>query len=323
MKKTFILIWITLLLLSSTTGCNKDEIVKNGQADLNDAYEKLRVGVVLKALDSEHWQTMKKGADKAAKDLGVDVIVLAPDKEANVDMQFRIIEDLILHQLDAICIAPCDSANVTPIIKEANTKDIPVFTIDTNADTEVISFIGTNNYLAGKMAGERMLDILDGKGSIVLITGVLEQQTHRDRCLGFKEVLEGSEIKIIEQRQANSETELAMKVMNQLIKEHNNIDAVFVTNALMGLGVLEAINDNGKTDEIKVIGFDIQQELLESIKNGSVDSVIAQNPYSMGYDTVKAAVTYLRGGSVESYIDTGTELVTNQNVNKYIELFGY
>ena len=322
MRKTCILIWITLLLISLTTGCNNNDMVKNGQVDWGK-YHKLRVGVVLKALDSEHWQTMKKGAEKAAKDFGADVIVLAPDKEANVDMQFRIIEDLIFHKLDAICIAPCDSTSVVPIIKEANLQNIPVFTIDTDADTDVVSFIGTNNYLAGKIAGERMIEILKGKGNIVIITGVPEQQTHRDRILGFKEAIEGSEIKIIDQRQANSDTELAMKVMNQLIREHKNIDAVFVTNALMGLGVLEALNANGEINKIKVIGFDIQQELMEGVKNRSVDSVIARNPYNMGYKTVRAAVTYLRGGSVERYIDTGTELITNKNVDQYKEIFGY
>ncbi|MCG8482706.1 MAG: substrate-binding domain-containing protein [Clostridia bacterium] len=322
MKKTFVLIWITFLILISAIGCKNNELVTNGQ-NLDNDNEQLRIGIVLKALDSEHWQTMKKGAEKAARDLGIDLIVRAPDKETNVAMQFRLIEDLMDQNVDAIGIAPCDSTAIIPIIEEAKQNNIHVFTIDTDADTDVVSFIGTDNFLAGKMAGERIIEVLGGKGNVVLITGVLEQQTHRDRRLGFKKAIEGTEIEIIEQRQANSDSELAMEEMNQLFESHEDIDAVFATNALMALGVLEAIEANEKTDEIKLIGFDIQQELLEGVKNGKVDSVIAQNPYDMGYETVQSAVNYLRGEPVEKRTDTGTELITVENVDKYKEQYCY
>ena len=111
---------------------------------------KKKIGVVLKALDSEHWLTVKKGAEKAAEDEGIDVAVLAPEKESNVEQQFKIIENLIQKKVDALVIAPCDSTGVNPFIETANKLKIPVFTVDTNADADIVSFAGTDNKMGGK-----------------------------------------------------------------------------------------------------------------------------------------------------------------------------
>lgn len=327
MKKMFGLFLVVFVTMSMFVGCGKtvtDETSNtknetNKSADEQEREEKLRIGIVLKALDSEHWLTVKKGAEKAAEEAGVEVVVLAPDKESNVEMQFRIIEDLIMQKVDALGIAPCDSQGVIPFIEEANNSGIPVFTIDTNADADVVSFIGTDNAMGGKMAGERIVEILGGKGKVALITGVPGQQTHRDRSSGFKQGVEGSEVELIAEQPANSESAMAMNVMENILQSTPDIDAVFCTNALMALGAMEAIDAKGKLGQVKIIGFDTQVDIMTAVKEGKVDSIVAQSPYNMGYETVKNAVKHVKGEQVSNRVDTGTDLITKENVDQYLK----
>ncbi|PAB59063.1 hypothetical protein CCE28_12325 [Anaeromicrobium sediminis] len=304
-------------MVTLVVGCGAKET--QTQETSNDVEKKSKIGVVVKALDSEHWLTVKKGAEDAAAETGVDVVVLAPDKESNVEQQFRIIEDLIQQKVDALAVAPCDSEGIVPFIEEANSNGIPVLTVDTNADANVVAFVGTNNTLGGKMAGERIVEIIGGEGKVALITGVPGQQTHRDRNAGFKEALKGTNIELVAEQPANSESALAMTVMENILQSNPDLKAVFCTNALMGLGAMEAIDAKGKLGDIKIIAFDTQTDVLNAIKDGKMDSVVAQSPYNMGYEAVKNAVKHINEEDVPKVVDTGTDLITEENVNEYLK----
>lgn len=322
-KKVTSILLIALMLIS-IVGCSDQNSNKSSQqANQTEQSEakKISIAVIPKALDSEFWLDVKQGAEKAAEENDINLTVLAPDKESNVEQQFRIIEDMIQKKVDALLIAPCDSAGVVPFIDKANEANIPVFTIDTNADGgDVVSFIGTDNVLGGKIAGERVIKLLNGKGKVALIVGVPGQQTMRDRASGFKEAIATApEIQIVAEQPANSERALAMTVMENILQANPDLNAVFACSTLMAMGALEAVEAAGKLDQVKVIGFDSQKESLEAIKAGKLDSLVAQNPFNMGYLGVKAAIDYINGKEVPKRIDTGTELVTIENVDKYLK----
>lgn len=317
MKKIVSVLIATMLALTTLSGCNS--VNTSGTENNDNASNKKRIGVVVKAMDSEHWLAVKKGVEKAAQEENVDVAVLAPDKEVNAEQQFKIIDDLIQQKVDALIIAPCDLEGIIPIIEKANEAKIPIFTVDTNASGGIVSFIGTNNVIGGKIAGERIVKILNGKGKVALITGVLEQQSHRDRAAGFKEVLKASpDIQLVSEQSGNSESAVAMSIMENILQSTPDIDAVFCTNAPMALGALEAIDSKGKSGQVKIVGFDTQTDALNSVKNGKIDSIVAQNPDDMGYKAVKNAIDYLNGKNVEKCIYTDTELISKENVDEYI-----
>lgn len=318
LKKVTAILLVVMMVATLMAGCGQKEQQTQNQS--NDTPKKAKIGVVVKALDSEHWLTVKKGAEDAAAEAGVDVVVLAPDKESNVEQQFRIIEDLIQQKVDALAVAPCDSQGIIPFIEEANEKGIPVFTVDTNADAEVISFVGTDNRVGGKIGGERIVEITGGEGKVALITGVPGQQTHRDRNAGFKEALKsGAGIELVAEQPANSESALAMTVMENILQSHPDLEAVFCTNALMALGAMEAADAKGKLDQVKIVAFDTQTDVLNAIKEGKIDSLVAQNPYNMGYEAVKNAAKYLNKEEVPNRVDTGTALVTKEKVDEYLK----
>ncbi len=283
--------------------------------------KKYKIALVFKALDSEFWKAMEKGAKDAAKNLPeVDLIILAPDREINVAQQIQILEDLITKKVDALCVAPCGAKEVIPTLEKAYKAGIPVLLIDTNAPwPKKKTFIGTDNKMGGKLAGEFIAKKLHGKGKVALITGVMGHQTHIDRVTGCEEVLKKyPNIKIVAKQPANSERALGMQVMENILTAHPDVNAVFATNDQMALGALEAIEAAGKKGII-VVGFDAVPEACKAIKEGRLAASVAQSPYNMGKFAVEYGLKAAKGQEIPKRIDTGTTLVTKENVDKFLK----
>lgn len=270
------------------------------------------VALVLKALDSEHWIQVKKGAEEAARAYGVDLILRAADEERNFKMQYRMVEDLLEEDIDALCIAPSDSEGILPLVRQASSLGIPVYTIDTDASggAGINAFIGTDNYKAGQMAGERMKTVLGGEGTIMVVTGIMAQQVHKERLEGFSDALAGSGLEIGLVVQANSDPDLAYSHTKLYLERGRTIDGIFATNALMTVGILEALRQTELIEDITVIGFDHQKELIFAIEEGHLDSTVSQDPYRMGYLAVETFIKQSRGEAVPAYIETQSSIIT-------------
>jgi len=279
-----------------------------------------RITIVTKALDSEFWQNLKQGAeDEAQKHPDASVTVLAPQREINIDQQVNILEDQILKRVSALVIAPCGVAEIIPALEKAHEKNIPVLTVDTDVDwPHKLSYVGTDNRLGGKLAGEYLIKALNGKGKIAIIRGIPGVQTHEDRVSGFLEAIKkATGIEIVAMQPANSERDLALTVMENLLTSHPELNGVFITSDQMALGALEAIDVHRLAGKLIVVGFDAGEEAIKAVSEGKLTAVVAQNPYNMGKQSFLAALKAARGEVIEQRIDTGTKLIDNANVNDF------
>ena len=279
----------------------------------------IKLALVCKAMDSEFWIDMRTGAQKAARELGVDLVVMAPDREVNVQQQVQIVEDLISQKVTALALAPCGAQELIPVMQSAKAAGIPVILVDTDANwSDKLAYVGTNNRLGGQMAGEHIVKSLNGQGKVALITGVMGHQTHIDRVEGAEEVFKKYPgIKVVSKQPANSQRDLAMSVMENVLTANPDLDFAFATAAVMAMGAYEAIAaENAKC---KLIGFDADSEVLALIKQGKVDSLIAQDPHAMGYLSIESLVKVIRGGSIGKIVDVPTGLVTKDNVDGYLK----
>ena len=284
------------------------------------AGEKPVIGLVCKAMDSEFWQDVKRGGEDATKALGnVTLVVMAPDREVNVQQQVQIVEDLITQGVAGIALAPCGAQELMPAMEKANAAGIPVVLVDTDAPWDKkAAYVGTNNRKGGEMAGEYMAKAMNGKGEVALITGVMGHQTHIDRVGGVEDVFKKfPNIKIVAKQPANSERALGMSVMENILTSNPNLNFAFCTNAQMTLGAHEAIKAQGAS--CKLMGFDSDTEVLKLIKAGEVDSLIAQGPYDMGKLGVEAVAKVIAGGKIDKVIDVPTGVVTKSNVDTYLK----
>jgi ribose transport system substrate-binding protein len=263
------------------------------------------------------WAAVEKGAKETATAVGVELTVLAPPAETDVATQISQIEDQITKKVNAIIVAPTDVVGLNPTFDKAKVAKIPVLFVDTKGNwADALTFIGTNNRNGGKLAGEYICKKLNGKGKVALITGVMSQQTHIDRIGGAEDAMKACGLTVVAKQAADSDRAKGQTVMENVLTANPDVAAVFASNDLMALGAMEAIKSAGKKG-IVVVGFDANPDAAASILKGEMSASIAQSPYNMGKYGVEYAVRVLMGEKIDTNIDTGTELVTADNADKY------
>ena len=281
----------------------------------------LDIALVTKALDSEWWQRVKAGAEDEAKaNPGVRLVVLAPEREVNIDQQVSILEDQITNRVAALAVAPT-GAEVIPVLDRARGAGIPVVIFDTDVNwPSKVSYVGSDNRRAGRIGGEYIIKLLSGKGKVAVIRGILGVLTHEDRVAGFQEALrEAPGIENVAVQPANSERALGMSVMENLLTRYPDLRAVFATNDQMALGAVEAIAARNLTGKIAVVGVDATREAVRAVQAGRLSGDVAMHPEALGQSAVEAALKAARGEPVAKRIDTGEELVTKQNAAQFLK----
>jgi ribose transport system substrate-binding protein len=257
----------------------------------------------------------------------VNLVSLAADRETDVERQYQIIENLIQQRVDAILLAPSGSKELVPAIRKANDAGIPVLLLDTRIDegaaasvgAEVLTYIGSDNFEGGAVAGRYLAAELAGVGEIAVIEGISGHETADQRRLGFLSGIEGSPgLRVVASQTANWERARAYTVAENLLQAHPDLRAVFAANDEMALGALEAIDAAGRISEIAVIGFDAIPDALANIRSGRMLGSVAQFPSEMGRLGVKHAVELVRSGQIPpGEVLTRVELIDAHNVDDF------
>ena len=210
---------------------------------------------MVKTLNNPFFIEMQKGAEEAAERLGVSLVVQAADREVDVERQMQIIENLIERKVSALCITPSGSREIVPVIVKANKANIPVLIVDTRADEKALAdaggkiatFIGSDNYDGGKLAGAFVAEKLGGKGNVAVLEGIPGHETGDARLRGFREVVAKSPgIKIVASQPANWERDQGFNVFQNILQANPDINALFACSDLMALGATEAIAAAGQ-----------------------------------------------------------------------------
>lgn len=324
MKKTLstimVLLMVTTLVL---VGCGSSSTKTNANSQEKPA-KKRSVALIVQALNQDYWYIMAAGAQDAAKKNGVDLILMGPKAETDVEQQVSMIEDQISKGVSALVVAPCQPASIGPVFNKAKAKNIPVVLVDTDAPwDDKVAFIGTGNVAAGKEAGKFVASKFTKGDKVAIVRGPMGDPTHDQRIQGFKEIVEAQGISIVSDQPANSERGLATSVMENILQSNPDIKAVFATNDEMAMGAYQAIKTANRTN-IMVVGVDGSPDAIKSILVDGVAATAAQEPYKMGYQGVETALQALDGKPVSKNIDTGTILVTKDNgVDRLKTLEGY
>ena len=261
------------------------------------------VAFVPKALNSPFWAAMENAAAREAEEQQVHLVALAADRETDVERQYQIIENLIQQGVDAILLAPAGSKELVTAIRKANDAGIPVLLLDTRIDeaaaesvaAEVLTYIGSDNFEGGAVAGRYLAEKLGGKGDVAIIEGISGHETADQRRLGFLHAIaEHPGIRVVASQTANWERALAYDVAQNLLQAHPEIDAIFAANDEMALGAVEAADAAQRLDNVSVIGFDAIPDALANIRTGRLLGSVAQFPGEMGRLGVLHAAVFLR-----------------------------
>ncbi|UCE06769.1 MAG: substrate-binding domain-containing protein [bacterium] len=312
--KRFMMIFILISLTILFNNCQRGE---------KTAMQGKTIALVMKTLNNPFFIDMQRGAEEAANQLGITLIVQAAEREVDVEKQMQIIENLIQRKVDAICVVPSGSKEIIPAILKANQAGFPVLTVDTRVDSvalqevggKVITFIGSDNIDGGRIAVEYIIEKLNRAGKVAILEGIPGHETGDARLSGFHQAVDKEPgIEIVASQTANWERDQGFNVFQNILQSNPDVQALFACNDMMALGAIEAIAAAGKTGEIIVVGFDAINDARQAIRDGRMNASIAQHPFEMGKQAVERAHQVLQGETIPKNIPVKIELITIENV---------
>jgi ribose transport system substrate-binding protein len=279
-----------------------------------------------------YWQTAQAGFNHAATLYGVTAKVAGPDGH-DPQAELAALQQAVAAKPAGILISVSDASVLQQEIDAAVAAGIPVITIDSDAPgSRRLFFIGTNNLDAGRLGGHRVIEKLGGKGNVVIFT--LGGQANTDeRLKGFKDAFASRPgINIVEVVDIKGDATTAFDRTQQYmaLTGPKRIDAFVCLDSASGKAVADAIKRTGATDRL-LVAWDASQDTLDAIKSGTIDSTIAQKPYTMGFYGLKALDEVFhyppkdltKDYSADSFshypvfVDTGTTLIDKTNIDLY------
>ncbi|AVL78322.1 MULTISPECIES: D-ribose ABC transporter substrate-binding protein [Staphylococcus] len=291
MKKLFITVIAILLFL---TGCSLESpIEKNDNGKVDKKKSEVVIGVSISTLNNPFFVKIKDGIEKEAKKQGVKVKFA--DAQDDAAKQANDIDDLIQQKVDYLIVNPTDSDAISGSIQIANDEAIPVITLDRDvAKGDVASFIASDNIKGGEMGGKLIVDELGKDAKVAELEGVPGASATRERGKGFHNVADQS-LDVVSKQSAKFNRTEGLNVTQNIIQAHPDIQAIFAQNDEMALGAVEAIGNK----DIKVVGFDGNEDAIKSVEKGKLFATVAQQPNLMGEESVKTIMDLYNGKKVE------------------------
>jgi len=263
------------------------------------------------------WAAVEAGAVQAGEELGVEVIVVAPPQESDVQAQITQIEDLIAQGVDGIALAPTDPNALAPVVDAAIAQGIAGVFVDTRGTNEGVPFIGTNNEVGAALAAQYICDNVEAGSDVAILQGLISQSTGQARAEGARSGLTECGLNIVAEQTAEWDRARGLSVTDNILAGNPNIRAIFGSNDNMALGAVEALKQAAMLDQVMVVGFDANPDAANSILAGEMTASIAQAPANMGAFSIQALIDLTNGEEVEAWIDTGTVLVDASNAAEY------
>ncbi|MFM7151163.1 MAG: substrate-binding domain-containing protein, partial [Gemmataceae bacterium] len=291
----------------------------------------------------EFWKSIERGARRAAQDLtaqGLATQILwdGPRKESDIQDQIRIVQQMTGSRgIQGLVLAPQDSKAMVPVVKETADRGIPVVIIDSGLEdtSSIVKYVATDNYQGGRMAGRRLLEVLEKEGKnapkLALLRYQVGSESTEQREKGFLDEIQDQVTRkkkegkpfpeiISENVYSGATVDTAQAAAGPLlIKIRDQVDGIFAVNESAATGMLNAMRSQGLNKKIQLVAFDSSEPLLQAVEEGDVSGLIVQDPYRMGYMGVWVLVQQLEGKKLPGEgknLSTGEYLLTRENLKE-------
>jgi ribose transport system substrate-binding protein len=312
----FLILLLCVGIMFSACSSSSSENQNNSSGEKKDG--KIYIPIISKGYQHQFWQAVKSGAEKAAKEFNVEITFEGPETEEQVDKQIEMLQAALDKNPDAIAFAALDSQAALPLLKQAQEKKIPVIAFDSGVDSDIpLTTVATDNKAAAALAADKMAELIGGKGKIALIVHDQTSRSGVDRRDGFVNRIKEKypDIQIVDIQYGGGDHLKSTDLAKAIIQAHPDLKGIFGTNEGSAIGVVNAVKELGKEGKIVVIGFDSGKAQIDAIKSGVMAGAITQNPISIGYETVKAAVKAIKGEKVPKNTNTGFFWYDKNNID--------
>jgi ribose transport system substrate-binding protein len=293
---------------------------------LSAADKKLTLAAIPKSTGGEFWETVERGARKAAQDLGVTLKWDGALTESDVAEQNKIIENMLNLGVDGIALAPLNQKATRKPVEHIVATGIPVVIFDSAVDGNAqSSYIATDNKNGGVIGGKELVRLIgDKKGAKVMCARYIQGTGSTEaRAAGFIETAKAAGFTVAADPYPDTGTiesckTTAANTLEKFVKDGKlDLDGIFACNLYATIGVASALEDlqkSGVKVDVKFVGFDTSKKLIDDVQAGRIQALVAQNPERMGYLAVETLYKVVKKEKVPPVIDTGTVLVTKEKL---------
>lgn len=316
-----------------------------GKGEEGQYWKQVKKGVSQAAKDLNE-QLGYEGKDK------IKVVYSAPAETDNVDGQVNLLDEELSRYPVALGIAIVDENACDVQFDLAADSEIPVVAFDSGSDYQgLLATVSTNNTESAQVVADNLGKELEGTGEIVIVANDSKSKNNKERVSAFAAKLKESypEMKVVdtvyldaledwqkkiaaeinagtyalsgeptgtalpEEAQTDPASITEEQVLDYVLKKHPDLKGVYGTNQVAVKALVNGI-ERGKREGLTVVGYDADEEQLQMLKDGTVDGLLVQNPFGMGYASVIAAARAAIGAGNEAYVDTGYVWVTKENM---------
>ncbi|MFD4992034.1 substrate-binding domain-containing protein [Cellulosimicrobium cellulans] len=315
----------TALVLTACGSAGDESGTGSPSAGAGDAS---RVAAVIKGLDNPFFQAMEQGIEDTAEDSGVEVTIQAAADIGDTTGQADKLSALAGQDFGCFVVNPISGTNLVQALAPIAAAGTPIVNIDNPLDPDAASaaniepatYIGTDNAAAGGKAGDFVLDNVDAGAQVAIIGGVSGDVTSAARVDGFKETV-GDQVEVVQEEAADWKREVALTKATDILAANPDVKAFFAANDDMGLGIVKAVENAGRSGDVVVVSVDGNEDALQSVLDGGLSATVAQYPYAIGSLGLQACTLAAAGTDLPDTVESPTALVTPDVAQQALDAF--
>jgi ribose transport system substrate-binding protein len=277
------------------------------------------IGVVPKATSHLFFMSVHAGVQDAARDLNVEVLWNGPREETEFSRQIEIVDSMIARHVDALAISATDHTALVAPVKRAMDAGIPVTVFDSGLDiTGYVTFVATDNYGAGVTAARKLAELVNGRGKVAEVMHKPGGMSTGDRERGFDDTMakEFPNIQVVDKRYGMADRAKSRDVAENILTAHPDLDGMFASAEANSLGAMQAIKARSLSGKLKLVTFDFSDEHVAALKDGTIDVMLVQDPYRIGYEAVRSLVMKLNGETPPRQMDLKARVIVKEDLAK-------
>ena len=277
------------------------------------------IAVIPKSTASVFWQSVQAGAIAAGEENHVKINWSGAPLETDYSRQIQILDSMIARHVDGIAVAASERNALNSSLDRASAANIPVVVFDSGVDSmHYLTFISTNNVEAGKAGGRALGQMLKGKGTVAEIMHAPGSFSTMDRERGFEDVMarEFPGIKVVAKQFSSGDREKALNVTENILTANPQLDGLFASSEPSSVGAAQALKSRGLAGKVHLVAFDSSQGLIDDLQNGTIDALVAQDPFKLGHDAVMLLTEKFSGQSPPKQVDLSARVITKADLSK-------
>ena len=277
------------------------------------------IGVIPKATSHMFFMSVHAGADQAAKDLKLEILWNGPQNETDFARQIEVVDSMIAQRVSAIAISACDANALVAPLERAIKAGIPVTIFDSGVKIEdYVSFIATGNFEAGITAARTIAGFLNGGGEVAM---VMQQPGGNSTVLreqAFEQTIakEFPKMKIVAQQYCMADPARSRRVAEDILAAHPKLGGIFASSEAASLGSIQALRGRGLAGKVKLITFDFSKTHVEVLRDGTVTAMMVQDPFHLGYESVRSLYQKLNGENPPRHQDLPARVILKADLAK-------